>query len=153
MKATATVVIAAALLATTSVLAAHEEHAAEGKEVARAADAAPCPPARQAQIDVMLSNLKIQAEAIRETDDPKERRRLLRNHLDMMQETLDLMAPREGNTREGSRPDAKPAKDKGTGMMHNAPMHRELEQRVDRLQKLLEQLIEHEQAERGDEQG
>jgi hypothetical protein len=32
-------------------------------------------------------------------------------------------------------------------MMHGPAMHRNLEQRVDRLQKLMEHMIEHEQAE------
>jgi hypothetical protein len=140
MKTIAITVIAAGLLAATPAIAGHEGHAPDAKEVAGSRDANACPPGGQDLFDYMMFNLEVQMEAIRDTDDPEERRRLLRNHMQTVGEALDLLDDR------GAAPRSGPENGKG-GMMRGSSMHRRLEQRVDRLQKLIEQIIEHEQAE------
>jgi hypothetical protein len=155
MKAITSALIAASLFVAAPAIAAHEGH--EGRvlddEPAGKVDATSCPADAGQLADYMLGNLQLQMAAIREADDPDERQRLLRNHLQTMQEVLELLESRTGpppQTARGTR------QDKGTGpgaMMRGSTMHRSLEQRVDRLQKLLEQMIEHEQAEGNDEQG
>jgi hypothetical protein len=153
MKTAVAAAITASLFVVAPALAGHEGHDAgtpDEQEDLQAPAAAPaCPPVSQALFDVMLSNLQVQVEAIRATDDPEERHRLMRNHLQTLREALDLAGAREGGmgSRARPRPGSAEGEDKGMGMMRKPPMHREMEQRVDRLHRLLDQLIEHEQLE------
>jgi hypothetical protein len=152
MKAIAAAVFTASLLAAAPAIAGHEGHALDEKEVSRDSDAEACPPGSRALFDIILSNLQVQMEAVRGTDDPEERRRLLRNHLQTMREALESLAPPDKQAAPAGKGKDKD-KEMGMGMMKKSPMHRDMEQRVDRLQKLLEQMIEHEQAEAGGDRG
>jgi hypothetical protein len=144
VKTVTIAMITAGLLAAAPAIAAHESHVPDAKESAGIRDAEPCPAGGQDLFDYMMSNLEVQMEAIRDTDDPEERRRLLRNHMQTIREALDLL---DGpSAAPGAAPRGGPEKGKG-GMMRGSSMHRDLEQRVDRLQKLMEHIIEHEQAE------
>src|SRR5690348_6105657 len=131
MKTIATLLVAAGLLAAAHAMADHEGHALDDQAVSRGRDANPCPD-RQSQFDMVIANLGVQMEAIRGTDDPEERRRLMRNHMQTLREAMDLVGDREdGGAREAPR--KAQDKDKGMmgkgGMMHGPAMHRNLEQR------------------------
>lgn len=155
----------AGLFAASCAFAGHEDHVAEPEKAGAIQD-----DARKKSVplaDRMLQNIGVQMEAIRNSDDPEERRRLLRNHLQSMREVLDLMALADAHadadstaspalpagTEGGDKGEARQAGKMGGkdgmkhGMKHGMPMHSDLQERVERLQKLIEQIIEHEQAE------
>ena len=154
----------AGLFAATGAVAGHEEHGTEAQDKPVAARDA-CARDGVPLADRMLENIRVQMDAIRDTEDPEERQRLLRNHLQSMLEVLDLMERPEAHAghEAAPAPDAQSGESSGhgkkmqkmmdgkRGMKHGGmAMHRELEERVNRLQKLIEQMIEHEQAEQDD---
>jgi hypothetical protein len=146
------------LLATSSTLAAHDDHEAE--PAAAIADIGTCAKA-QAAIDRLLAGLPIQMQAILGTEDPDGRRRLLRDHLLSMKEVLNHMARSsepgaEEPARKSKHAEAAGKSPPGTEMMggkmgdgERMRMHRAVEERLDRLQVLIQQLIENELAQDG----
>ena len=199
MKTQAFAVAMAGWLVVAPTFADHDEHqeAPPAHGGAKAAAADPCT-SDEASVDRMLNSLPTQIEAIRNTQDPQERQRLLHDHLVTMDEILTLMERSQGRKRMGhgmmGDDDERPMRHRmlgedddddrgmGRGMMKDEDrgrrmrrgmmeddggrrmgrgmgmmgggmgmmaMHRSVEQRLDRLQKLLQQLIEHELAEKG----
>lgn len=154
----------AGLFAASGAIAGHEDHGTEPSETPAAAQDA-CARDGVPLADRMLENIRVQMDAIRDTEDPEERQRLLRNHLQSMREVLDLMEGAEPHAghEAAPAPDVQAGEASGhgkkmqkmmdgkRGMKHGGmAMHRDLEERVNRLQKLIEQMIEHEQAEQDD---
>ena len=164
MKIRAVAAAFTALIVASPVSAGHEDHAAEAAPAVAEGGAVPCRDEAASAVDKLLGSLPVQIEAIRETEDPEERQRLLRDHLLTMEEVLHLMG-----RPSMSRPDDAPAAGKraegapGKGMKHGMQgkeragrdirMHRNVEERLDRLQQLIRQLIENELAQDGDDEG
>ena len=141
-----TALIAAACLAVSApVLAVDEHHPDEPKKPAAtkpAAKALAKPPAGAkpgaAMMDMgkmqeQMKQMQAQMEKIRATSDPKERQRLLAEHMKAMHEGMGMMQGMMGG---------------GMGMgMGPGPRADAMEKRMDMMQMMMQQMMEHEQAE------
>jgi Ni/Co efflux regulator RcnB len=135
---------------------AEDEHAGHHPAAAQASGQPSHDPAEH-----LRANMKTMQDVmarIRDTADPAEKKRLLRVHMLAMQEQIRTMrapapdAHDHGGEAQGKGGEAK--KDGGMGMMKGEmmgggmmKMHKKVDQRLDALEGLIEQLIEHEAAE------
>jgi Mg2+ and Co2+ transporter CorA len=105
---------------------------------------------------------------IHSTDDPKERARLLNEHMQAMRESMKTMnammnkgdvmggkkkkesvsGEKDDHQHEDDARTAKPSEGGEMMMGGMMKMHKDMEQRMERLEKMLEQVIEHEAVER-----
>jgi hypothetical protein len=164
MKTMLLALLTASLLAAPIARAEHDDadktdHAAHHPEAAEGTAAKRHDPAQH-----LRENMKTMQDVmarVRQSNDPEEKKRLLRVHMLAMQEQIRTMraagagghdhseggGAKEGQAAEapaGKGGDAKKGGMMGGGMMK---MHKKMEQRLEALEQLLEQLIEHEAAE------
>jgi periplasmic protein CpxP/Spy len=110
-----------------------------------------------------MKKMQEQMREIHSTSDPEERKKLMQDHMQSMLEAtrhMDSAGADGGKAREGkSMGDCKEggedAKEKD-GMMKGGMMmkrHKKVEARLDMLQKMMEQMLEHERAEEEMESG
>jgi hypothetical protein len=152
----------ASILALPIAQAADEEdhsahHPGAGQEQA---DTAPDNKAAGMKMDKMQERMKKMQDLmskIHSTSDPKERQRLMEEHMDSMRDSMKMMRgmgkDMMGKKHKGDRP-AGDGADKD-GMMGCMMMkkHQMTEDRIDMMQKMMEQIIEREAAEQEMEHG
>ena len=132
--------------------------------------AAPAPDEKAAGMAMgkMRENMKKmqeQMQKIHATTDPAERRKLMKEHMQSMQEGMKMMG-RMGGGMKGGDMMAKAKKDQGGSMMEDGggdkggmmggmmmKKHKKMEDRMDMMQMMMEQMIEHEKAEQDMELG
>jgi len=157
--------LAAIVLSTSAALAADDDEADEHAghhPSAEAAEAVDAPGADEHEHAVMSAthlqqNMKMMQELmakIRETTDPEEKKRLLKAHMLAMQEQIKVMramaamhaGPHHRQHGKGGDMMMKGSM-MGEGMMGGGMMmkqHRMMQRRMDAMEQLMEQLIEHE---------
>lgn len=87
-------------------------------------------------------------QQIQSTSDPAAKRELLSQHLVALREQMALIRSQRGEMKMSMKEDAK--KDAGGGMMKGGGMmmmHKKVEQRLDMLERVIEQIIEREATE------
>lgn len=117
-------------------------------------------PAMGGMMDKMQGHMKKmmqQMDAIHKTDDPEKRDKLLQEHRQSMQEGMQMMRGMGGGMMNGMMGKG------GGGMMQGGGMHqgggktpcgdkdmrhRMMEQRLDMMQMMMEQMMQHQEAER-----
>lgn len=135
--------------------AEEEDHSAHHPAAGEAADAAP--PAEHdhgsSKADPLQQNMqRIEGlmKQIQEADDPDRKRALLGEHLQALLDQMKLIRSQAGGMKaakkapEGKDRDMMGGMMKGGGMMK---MHKKMEQRIDLLERLLQQTLEREAVE------
>ena len=144
-----------------------EDHAAhhppEGQaQTGPANDAANAGPL-QGDMQEGMKNMREQMKKIRATSDPAERKKLMRDHMQSMMENMRHMKAESGKSRDAGGGKTKTMDDgeegadgakKKDGMMKEGMMkegmmmkHKKVEARLDMLQQMMEQMLEHEHVE------
>jgi len=147
-----TYALAALLACTLAVPLSHaaeeEDHAGHhpGTDAADEASAAP----KKDKMHAKMKKMQEQMEKIRASKDPEERQKLMQEHMESMREGMKAMRGM-GRKPKGECPDEGDgeAAEKG-GMMKK---HKLVEDRLDAMQKMMEQMLEHEAAEQDMEHG
>ena len=150
------------------VQAADEEDHAAHHPGADQSQAAPAPDDKAAgmKMEKMLEQMKKmreQMEKIHSAKDPQERQKLMKEHMQSMQEGMKMMGGMGAGMMKGGDMMAKAKKDQaesmtdagdGMGMcMMMMKKHKSVEARLDMMQKMMEQMMEHEGAEQEMERG
>jgi len=112
-----------------------------------------------------MKKIQEQMQKINATTDPAERRKLMKEHMQSMQEGMKMMGRMGGGMKDGDMM-AKAKKDQGGSMMDDSggdkggmmggmmmKKHKKMEDRMDMMQMMMEQMIEHEKAEQDMELG
>jgi TolA-binding protein len=107
-----------------------------------------------AQMQEHMKQMQTQMEKIHKTTDPKERQKLMQEHMQSMREHMKMMHGAGGCMMMGmmARGDqsgtGKPDRGMNCGMMDADPSHRQetLEQRMDMMQMMMDQMMQHEEA-------
>ena len=86
-----------------------------------------------------MQAMQAQMDAHRNTTDPAERRKLMQEHMQTMQENMKAMRGMGGPTMMGGQ--------KGGGIKSAGPTQRPemMEQRMDMMQMMMEQMVQHDQ--------
>ena len=160
----------ASLLATPVVQAADEDDHAAHHPGADKGQAAPVEDDKAAgmkmeKMQEKMKKMQEQMEKIHSAKNPQERQKLLQEHMQSMQEGMKMMG-RMGGGMKGGDMMAKARKDQGESMMEDGggdkggmrggmmmKKHKKMEDRMDMLQMMMEQMIEHEKAEQEMELG
>jgi len=160
----------ASLLAAPVVQAADEEDHAAHHPGADQSEAAPVQDGKAAtmrmeKMQERMKKMQEQMEKIHSAKNPQERKKLMQEHMQSMQEGMKMMG-RMGGGMKGGDMMAKAKKDQGESMMEDGggdkggmmggmmmKKHKKMEDRMDMLQMMMEQLIEHEKAEQEMELG
>ena len=160
-------ILLASLLAVPVVHSADEEDHTAHHPGADQSQAAPTPDDKSAgmKMDKMQEKMKKmqeQMEKIHSAKDPQERQKLMQEHMQSMQEGMKMMG-RMGAGMKGDDMMDKARKDQpesmtdsgdGMGMcMMMMKKHKSVEARLDMMQKMMEQMMEHEGAEQEMERG
>jgi len=140
-------------------LAAPLSHAAEEEDHAGhhpgtdAADEAPAAPKKD-KMHARMKKMHGQMEQIHESKDPEERQKLMQEHMESMREGMKAMRGM-GRKPKGECPDEGDgeAAEKGGMMGGMMKKHKLVEDRLDAMQKMIEQMLEHEAAEQEMEHG
>ena len=148
----------AALLACT--LAVPLSHAAEEEDHAGhhpgtdAADEASAVPKKD-KMHAKMKKMQEQMEKIHESKDPEERQKLMQEHMESMREGMKAMRGM-GKRPKGECPEEEGdggTAEKGGMMGGMMKKHKLVEDRLDAMQKMIEQMLEHEAAEQEMEHG
>lgn len=108
-----------------------------------------------------MKTMREQMEKIHSAKDPQERQKLMKEHMQSMQEGMKMMGGMGAGMKGGDMM-AKAKKDQAGSMpdagdgMEMCPMikkHKSVEARLDMMQKMMEQMMEHEGAEQEMEHG
>jgi hypothetical protein len=96
-----------------------------------------------------MSKVERLMQQIRQTSDPAEKRALLRDHLQALREQMKLVRSESGGMKMAMKGEGKKGggmMGEGGGMMRGGMMgmHKKVEQRLEMLERVLQQLIEHE---------
>jgi len=149
VKTCALAVLLACTLAAPFSRAAEEEDHAAHHPGAEAADEAPTAPKKN-KMHERMKKMHEQMEKIHASKDPKERQELMDEHMESMREGMKAMRGM------GRKPKVECPEDEGGeeaagkgGMMGGMMMkkHKLMEDRLDAMQKMMEQMLEHEAAE------
>ncbi len=168
-KAAASLALVSALAVTGVHAADEDDHAAHRHPGADASQAAPGDDkgghAKADEMHRAMKKMHEQMEKIHATTDPQERRKLMDEHMQSMREGMKMMRGMGGKKKGESMMEDGAAgmdKDKGMGMdrekgaeKDGKPMmgmmmmkrHKMMEDRLDGMQKMMEQMLEHEAAE------
>jgi hypothetical protein len=92
------------------------------------------------QMQEKMKAMQAQMDTIRNTTDPKARQKLMREHMQAMQENMAMMRGMGGPMMMGGQ--------KSSGMMGGDPKQRQemMEKRMDMMQMMMEQMMQHDQA-------
>ena len=151
-----TYALAALLACTLAVPLSHaaeeEDHAGHhpGTDAADEASAAP----KKDKMHAKMKKMQEQMEKIHESKDPEERQKLMQEHMESMREGMKAMRGM-GRKPKGECPDEGDgeAAEKGGMMGGMMKKHKLVEDRLDAMQKMMEQMLEHEAAEQDMEHG
>jgi len=151
-----TYALAALLACTLAVPLSHaaeeEDHAGHhpGTDAADEASAAP----KKDKMHAKMKKMQEQMEKIHESKDPEERQKLMQEHMESMREGMKAMRGM-GRKPKGECPDEGDgeAAEKGGMMGGMMKKHKLVEDRLDAMQKMIEQMLEHEAAEQEMEHG
>ena len=157
----------ASLLAAPLAQAAEEEDHAAHHPGADQSQAAPTPDDKAAgmkmeKMQEKMNKMHEQMEKIHSAKDPQERQKLMKEHMQSMQEGMKMMGGmglgmKGGDMMAKARTDqADSMTDAGDGMgmcMMMMKKHKSVEARMDMMQKMMEQMMEHEGAEQEMERG
>ena len=109
-----------------------------------------------------MKKMEEQMEKIHAATDPAERRKLMKEHMQSMQEGMKMMGRMGGGMKGGDmmakakKDQAETMMDAGDGMgmcMMMMKKHKSVESRMDMMQMMMEQMMEHEAAEQKMERG
>jgi len=109
-----------------------------------------------------MKKMEEQMEKIHAATDPAERRKLMKEHMQSMQEGMKMMGRMGGGMKGGDmmakakKDQAETMMDAGDGMgmcMMMMKKHKSVESRMDMMQMMMEQMTEHEAAEQKMERG
>jgi periplasmic protein CpxP/Spy len=149
------------LLAVPVVQAADEEdHSAHHPPAEQGqANAAPDDMAGGMKMEEQMKKMRQQMEKIQATTDPRERQKLMEEHMQSMREGMKTMRGMGGN-KMGMMDKDKPMMEDGGKEKDGKPMgmmmmkrHKMMEDRLDMMQMMMEQMMEHENVERMMERG
>ena len=151
----------ASMLALPIAQAADEEdhsahHPGAGQEQA---DPAADDKAAGMKMDKMQKKMKKMQDLmakIQSTDDPKERQKLMEEHMESMRDGMKMMRGMGGKPKGEHPAEGGGEKDTDKGGMMGGMMmkkHQMMEDRLDAMQKMMEQILEHEAAEQDMEHG
>jgi len=151
-----TYALAALLACTLAVPLSHaaeeEDHAGHhpGTDAADEASAAP----KKDKMHAKMKKMQEQMERIRASKDPEERQKLMQEHMESMREGMKAMRGM-GRKPKGECPDEGDgeAAEKGGMMGGMMKKHKLVEDRLDAMQKMMEQMLENEAAEQDMEHG
>ena len=116
---------------------------------------APAKPAMSMEMDKHMSQMQEnmkkmqqQMEKLRATTDPKERQKLMQAHMQTMQENMKTMRGMGGPMMMGSAQPGGMAMDGNKKMAAGDMMqhHAKMEKRMDMMQMMMEQMMQHDQA-------
>ena len=147
-------VLTAVTLSVPAAFAVDEHHPDKDKKPAPAANAAPPKPAavKGADMGQMRDNMKKmreQMDKMQKTTDPKERQKLMQAHMQTMMESMKTMHSMGGPMMMGGGQHGGMAMgDKTAGMKDGDMMkhHEMMGNRVDMMQMMMEQMMQHEHA-------
>ena len=157
----------ASMLAAPIAQAADEEDRAAHHPGADQRQAAPAQGDKAAEMKMekmheKMKKMQEQMEKIHSTKDPAERQKLMKEHMQSMQEGMKMMGAMAGGMKDADMM-TKAKKDQvesmadardGMGMcMMMMKKHKSVESRIDMMQKMMEQMMEHESAEQEMERG
>ncbi len=93
-----------------------------------------------------MEKMQAQMQRLMQTQDPKEREKLLHEHMQTMQESMKMMSGMmsQGMMGGGKSGDAKSGQGMFLGMSADQRMQM-MEQRMDMMQKMMEQMLTHEE--------
>lgn len=157
----------ASLFAIPVAQAADEEDHAAHHPGADQSQVAPAPDEKAAgmKMDKMQEKMKTmqeQMEKIHSAKDPQERQKLMKEHMQSMQEGMKMMGGMGAGMKggdvmaKGKKDQSESMSDAGDGMgmcMMMMKKHKSVEARLDMMQKMMEQMMEHEGAEQQMERG
>ena len=170
MKRFALPIFLASLLAVPVAQAADEEdhsahHPDAGQQQAAPAQGDKAAGMNMEKMQEKMKKMQEQMEKIHAATDPAERRKLMKEHMQSMQEGMKMMG-RMGGGMKGGDMMAKAKKDQDGPMMEDGggdkggmmggmmmKKHKKMEDRMDMMQMMMEQMIEHEKAEQDTELG
>ena len=159
MKTFTMAALLACLLAVPVVRAADDEdHAGHHPDASANDDKAAAP--RPDRMQERMKKMQEQMQKIHATRDPKERQKLMEEHMESMRKGMKMMHGMDRKPK-GERPPQdggeKGAENSGEiGEMMGGMMmkkHTMMEDRLDAMQKMMEQMLEHEAAEQEMERG
>lgn len=156
----------ASLLAVPLAQAADEEDHAAHHPGADQSQAAPAPDDKAAEMKMekmqeKMKTMQEQMEKIHSAKDPQERQKLMKEHMQSMQEGMKMMGGMGAGMKGGDMM-ARAEKDQaesmsdagdGMGMCMMMKKHKSVEARLNMMQKMMEQMMEHEGAEQEMERG
>ena len=158
MKKLTTSLALSALLVLPMAAIAEEDHAAHHPDSGEAAANTMNPDGATMGMDRQMQKMQDLMARIRETADPKERMRLMQEHMQAMHEGMKMMGSMRGGmggmmgdrkgaaAKEGKAGAAQQGDSaKAGGMMKR---HKMMQQRMDRMESMMEQMLEHEAMER-----
>ena len=159
-------VFLASLLALPMAQAADEEDHAAHHPGADQSQAAPAQDDKAAGMKMekmreKMKKMQEQMSKIQSATDPKERQKLMEDHMQSMREGMKMMGAMGGGMKGGGMMDKKkkgePKTDGGDKMggmqMGMMKHHKMMEERMDMMQMMMEQMMEHEGAEQKMERG
>ena len=162
-KLTLSLLLTAMLALPIAQAADEEDHSAHhpGAEEGQAAST-PDSMAGEKKMEKMqeqMKKMREQMEKIHATTDPQERQKLMEEHMQSMREGMKTMRGMGGN-KMGMMGKDKPMMEDGGKEKDGKPMgmkmmkrHKIMEERLDMMQMMMEQMLEHENAERMMERG
>jgi hypothetical protein len=101
------------------------------------------------QMQEKMQAMQAQMDTIRNTTDPKERQKLMQEHMQAMQENMKAMHGMGGPMmKSGDEPGGMMKGGKKSGMAHGdmTKHHEMMEKRMDMMQMMMEQMMQHDQA-------
>lgn len=162
MKKLTTLLALSALLVLPMAAIAEEDHAAHHPDSGEAAADTMNPDGATMGMDRQMQKMQDLMARIRETADPKERMRLMQEHMQAMHEGMKMMGSMRGGmggmmgdrkgpaAKEGKAGAAQQGGSAKAGGMKGGMMkrHKMMQQRMDRMESMMEQMLEHEAMER-----
>ena len=99
------------------------------------------------QMQEKMKAMQGQMDRIRATTDPKERQKLMQEHMQSMQDNMKTMRGMGGPTMMGGQHGGMAMGDKKGGMKDGDMMkhHAMMEKRMDMMQMMMEQMMQHDQ--------
>ena len=138
------IIISTVMMITTVVYATEKEN--EGKESLTSESHRG--PAHMQQMHQHMDAMHAQMQAIHAEKDPEKRQQLMQAHRQSMHEGMKMMHGMRGHGRMGMMQEEKPRHKKGDGKMDQNARMEHMEHRMDMMQRMMNQMMQHEEAHR-----
>jgi hypothetical protein len=103
---------------------------------------------QKAEIQANMERMQQQMDKVATTTDPKERQKLMQEHMQTMQETMKVMRGMGGSKMKGSEHGGAMMRDKKPGMQNGDMQKRQdmTDTRIDMMQDMMEQIMKRDKA-------